>query len=68
MLEMLMITMPAYNKYTYTGFVLEMLTDGSRLSGSVSNVGASDFRSSHDLMVRETDPCVGLCADSMEPA
>ena len=27
-----------------------------------------DFRSGHDLMVRETEPCVGLCADNTEPA
>ena len=28
---------------------------------------ASDFISSHDLMVCEFKPCVGLCADSSEP-
>ena len=27
-----------------------------------------DFCSSHDLMVSGIKPCVGLCADSMEPA
>ena len=27
-----------------------------------------DFDSGHDLMVHEMEPCVGLCADSSEPA
>ena len=27
-----------------------------------------DFGSGHDLMFRETEPYVGLCADSVEPA
>ena len=27
-----------------------------------------DFSSGHDLMVREFEPCTGLCADSVEPA
>ena len=27
-----------------------------------------DLRSSHDLMVPEIEPCVGLCVDSMELA
>ena len=27
-----------------------------------------DFGSSHDLMVHEIEPCIGLCADSAEPA
>ena len=27
-----------------------------------------DFGSGHDLMARESEPSVGLCADSMEPA
>ena len=27
-----------------------------------------DFGSGHDLMVRGSKPCVGLCADSGEPA
>ena len=27
-----------------------------------------DFRSGHDLTVCESRPCVGLCADSVEPA
>ena len=27
-----------------------------------------DFSSGHDLMVREFKPCIGLCADVMEPA
>ena len=27
-----------------------------------------DLSSGHDLMVCEFEPCVGLCADSMEPA
>ena len=27
-----------------------------------------DFRFGHDLMVLEIKPCVGLCADSTEPA
>ena len=30
--------------------------------------GSLDFGSSHDLMVHELEPCVGLCADSAEPA
>ena len=29
---------------------------------------ALDFSAGHDLMVREMEPCVGLCAKSMEPA
>ena len=35
------------------------------LGGSVGKV--SNFGSGHDLMVREFQPCVGLCADSSEP-
>ena len=35
------------------------------LGGSVGEV--SDFRSGHDLAVREFEPRVGLCADSSEP-
>ena len=27
-----------------------------------------DFGSGHDLTVRETEACTGLCADSAEPA
>ena len=27
-----------------------------------------DFGSSHDLMVHEIKPCIGLCAVSMEPS
>ena len=27
-----------------------------------------DFGSGHDLRVRRIEPCVGLCADIMEPA
>ena len=27
-----------------------------------------DFSSGHDLMVCETEPCIGLCADGMETA
>ena len=27
-----------------------------------------DFSSGHDFTIHETEPCVGLCADSMEPA
>ena len=27
-----------------------------------------DFGSSHNLLVREIKPCVGLCTDSTEPA
>ena len=27
-----------------------------------------DFSSAHDLVVHEFEPCVGLCADSVEPA
>ena len=27
-----------------------------------------DFRSGHDLMVCELEPCIGLCADRTEPA
>ena len=27
-----------------------------------------DFGSGHDLTVRESKPCVGLCADGTEPA
>ena len=27
-----------------------------------------DFGSGHDLTVREFEPCMGLCADSVEPA
>ena len=27
-----------------------------------------DLSLGHDLMVREIEPCIGLCADSMEPA
>ena len=34
------------------------------LGGSVSEV--SDFGSGHVLMVCEFEPCVGLCADSLE--
>ena len=36
-----------------------------RLGGSVG--WASDFYSGHDLPVHEFKPCVGLCADSLEP-
>ena len=36
-----------------------------RLGGSVSE--ASDFGSGHDLVVRESEPHVTLCADSSEP-
>ena len=36
-----------------------------RLDGSVGE--AADFGSGHDLVVREFEPCVGLCADSSEP-
>ena len=35
------------------------------LGGSFGEV--SDFRSGHDLMVREFEPRIGLCADSSEP-
>ena len=35
------------------------------LGGSVHE--ASDFGSGHDLMVREFEPRVGLCANSSEP-
>ena len=27
-----------------------------------------DFGSGHDFMVCETEPCIGLCVDSTEPA
>ena len=27
-----------------------------------------DFSSDHDLMVREFEPCIGLCVDIVEPA
>ena len=27
-----------------------------------------DFDSGHDLKVREFEPCIGLCANSVEPA
>ena len=37
----------------------------ARLGGSVSE--AADFGSGHDLMVREFEPRVELCADSSEP-
>ena len=36
-----------------------------RLGGSVG--WASDFGSGHDLTVCEFEPCIGLCADSLEP-
>ena len=36
-----------------------------RLGGSVGE--ASDFSSGHDLMVREFQPRVGLCAESLGP-
>ena len=36
------------------------------LGGLVS--WASNFGSGHDLTVREFEPCIGLCADSSEPA
>ena len=29
---------------------------------------ALDFGSGHDLVVREMEPCLGLCADSVELA
>ena len=35
------------------------------LGGSVGE--ASDFGSGHDLVVRELEPHVGLCAQSLEP-
>ena len=35
------------------------------LSGLSVRLG---FSSRHDLMVHEFEPCVGLCADSVEPA
>ena len=35
------------------------------LSGSVGK--APNFGSGHDLMIHEFDPCVRLCADSLEP-
>ena len=37
------------------------------LGGSVSEV-LVDFSSSHDLMICEIEPCIGLCTDSIEPA
>ena len=41
-------------------------THGRGTSGG--SVGwASDFSSGRDLMVRELEPCSGLCADNSEP-
>ena len=45
--------------------VLKPNATSGRLGGSVSE--ASDFRPGHDLTVRESEPHVGLCADSSEP-
>ena len=39
---------------------------GGRLGGSAGE--GSDFGSGDDLVVREFEPCLGLCADSSEPA
>ena len=44
-------------------FYLDILL--GRLDGSVG--WASNFGSGHDLMVREFDPRIGLCADGSEP-
>ena len=34
----------------------------------VAQLGGADFGSGHDLAVHEFEPCVGLCAWSLEPA
>ena len=39
-----------------------------RLGGSVGKHPTLDFGSGHDLMIREFESHVGLCADSKEPA
>ena len=43
------------------------MTWGTRVAQSVKHP-TLDFSSSHDLMVWQFEPYVGLCADSMEPA
>ena len=40
---------------------------GAWVSQSVKHL-TLDFGSGHDLMVREFEPRIGLCTDSMEPA
>ena len=45
--------------------LIETQAREGRLCGSVT--WASDFGSGHDLMVREFEPYVELCADSSEP-
>ena len=47
------------------GIWFKMSAQGGRLGGSVG--WASDFSSSHDLVVCEFEPHVRLCADSSEP-
>ena len=46
---------------------LEIESRGTWVSPSVKRV-TPDFGSGQDLTVRGTEPCAGLCADSVEPA
>ena len=51
-----------------TKFFLKLaLGGGSWVAQSVKRQ-TLDFSSGHDLMVCEFEPCIRLCADSMEPA
>ena len=46
----------------------EMETHQGHRGGSVVKRPALGFSSGHDLTVREFEPLIGLCADSVEPA
>ena len=46
-------------------YFIKMHLSAGCLGGSVG--WAADFCSGHDLVVREFEPRVGLCADSSEP-
>ena len=47
--------------------LLRRNTSGRLVAQSVKRL-TLDFSSGHDLTISEFEPCVGLCADSAEPA
>ena len=51
--------------YSFYSWNLINVCSGGRLGGSVG--WASDFGSGHELTVGEFEPCIGLCADSLQP-
>ena len=52
---------------TASNYIKQEPTGGARLARWVK-LPTLDVSSGHDLMVREMEPRVGLCADSMDPA